>query len=313
MNKLPAFSEARVQPKLEERPTGLPAREDLVRSMLSKTRRHGTPIRRVFVQLGRAPGLVNRSSILAKFRSSSHLDAFLLIHALASAKDPYEAVYPAASWARALGLDENTGSSAEDLTTAKTQWSKNASKLVSLNLIDRQRAGNRARWVLLDESGDGTDYVRPKTIRDGHWFVLPEAYWLNEHYRTLSFPAKVMLLIALSSKPGFTLPLERVKDWYGVSRSTAQRGFAELQKVGILTYTQTWRIDPSDPSQWSEVREYDLLGPYSPLSISKSMQTRGTSNPSAGIAGVDNPVQNELLATPPRPRKTKSKKGGGKQ
>ena len=135
MKNTPAFTDTRVQPQLEERPTELPQRSDLVQSMLEKTRRRGTPIRRIFVQLPAAPGLASRGSVLAKFRSAAHLDAFLFIHALASAKDPYEAVYPASTWARALGLDQNTGTDDEDLSTAKTQWSKNVSKLVSLKLI----------------------------------------------------------------------------------------------------------------------------------------------------------------------------------
>jgi hypothetical protein len=313
MTTTPAPTESRVQPELNSRPTALPPRSDLVANMLNKTRRHGTPIRRVFVQLPAAPELTPRGSVLAKFRSAAHLDAFLFIHALASAKDPYEAVYPASSWARALGLDANTGTDDDDLKTAKTQWSKNVSKLVSLNLIDRKRRGSRARWVLLDESGDGTDYQRPKTTQDGHWFVLPEAYWLDGHYRELSLPAKVMLLVALSSKPHFALPLERVKDWYGISRSTAQRGFAELEKAGILTYEQSWRIDPNNPRMWSEVREYELLGSYAPNAIRDSMRTRrlnraSTAAPTTATA-ADGSSTTELLTVTPRRRKITSKGG----
>lgn len=306
MPKTPTFIETGIQPELVDRPTGLPLRSELVRSMLAKTRRRGTPIRQIFVQVPTTAQRANRGSLLASFRSAAHLDAFLFIHALASAKEPYEAVYPAASWARALGLDENTGSGDQDIKTAKTQWSKNVSKLVSLNLIDRQRAGSKARWVLLDESGDGTDYVRPRSVRDGHWLVLPETYWLDDHYRTLSLPAKVMLLISLSSKPEFTLPLERVKDWYGISRSTAQRGFSELLNVGIITYRQNWRIDPSNPRQWSEERHYRLLGAYAADAIRDAMRTRRASPGTQ--ADDDTASSNELPIASPRRKKTESAK-----
>lgn len=311
MSTVPTFNTAQAERLLAPRPLSLPPRADLVQTMLSKTRRLGTPIRNAFVQGPRVLPQASRASMLAKFRSSSHLDAFLFIHSLASAKEPYEVVYPAGSWARALGLDENSGSSDDDLTTAKTQWSKNVSKLVSLNLIQRERSGSRARWVLLNESGDGTGYVRPKSERDGHWFMLPHAYWLDGHYLTLSFAAKAMLLIALSSKPGFSLPLERVKQWYGLSRSTAQRGFSELEETGLLTFSQTWRVEPNSPRQWAEVREYSLLGDFSAEAIKESMRTRRKSLPKQIEAAPTQVVASiEDLIANTRGRKSSRKEGG---
>jgi len=310
MEKKPTFDEVQAKPELTARPTELPPRAELVESMLAKTRRMGTPIRHAFVQLPTGPG--PRASMLARFRSASHLDSFLLIHALASAKAPYEVVYPAASWARALGLDENSGSTDEDLSTAKTQWSKNVGKLVELGLIDRKRYGSRARWVLLDESGDGREYLRPKSVRDGRWLILPSTYWTAGHYLSLSFAAKVMLLISLSSKQGFTLPLERVKEWYGISRSTAQRGLSELEHAGILTFKQSWRVEPNSPTQWAEVREYSLLGQYAPEVVRESMKTRRAASPNttpddnASLAEVA-----EILAASPRRRSSKQPTKGG--
>ncbi len=299
-------------------PEGLPPRLDLLRAMLLRTKRHGAPIRNVFVQLPGSGNRTSRGSVLAKFGRGTYLDAFLLIHALASAKEPYEVTYPAGTWARALGLDENTGSDDEDLSTGKTQWSKIVRKLQDLNLIERKRAGNHVSWQLLDESGDGTAFVRPKKTADGHWFSLPEGYWLQGHNRELSLPAKIMLLIALSSKPDFALPLERVKDWYGVSRSTAQRGFKELEEVGILTHETEWRLDPDNPRMWSEERHYALLGPYAPETIRAAMSSRRVGRnalpPLPAEPAPDRPRTSVLeSSSAATPRRRKSKREGGEK
>ena len=272
------------------------------------------------MQLSKTPGHTSRASVLAKFNRGTHLDAFLFIHALASAKEPYEATYPAGSWAHALGLDASTGVDDEDLSTAKTQWSKIVRKLQDLNLIKRKRAGNHVSWVLLNESGDGSDFVRPKNAADGHWFVLPEEYWLDGHDQSLSLPAKVMLLIALSSKPGFTLPLERAREWYGVSRSTAQRGFKELEEHGLLTYEKGWRLDPSNPRMWSEERHYQLVGAFEQDVIRAAMSSRRSGRNSVRAATsalreveeVPTPIAPKSSAISRR-RKRISKEGGEKK
>jgi hypothetical protein len=264
---------APVAPELLPRPVSMPPRAEFVEQMLVRTKRHGTPIRSLFVQKPRN-GKEPRPGPLHKFKRSNYLDAFLWIHTLASAKEPYEATYPAIAWARSLGLDEDTGSGDEDNATAKGQWSKITRRLVDMNLITRHRTGRAVRYELLNESGDASEYVRPKKVSDGTWLTLPDAYWLQGHYLDLTFPAKVMLLIALSSKPGFTLPFERVPEWYGVSRSTAQRGFAELHAKGIITFSQDWRFDPKNPRTWSEERSYTLLGPYSADAIRAAMKDR---------------------------------------
>jgi hypothetical protein len=300
------------RPVLSSAPTELPSRSDFVKGMLERTKRRGTPIRRVFVQLPPNPEGGSRASKLAAFTRSSHLDAFLFIHALASAKEPYESVYPASAWARALGLDESSGTSEEDMETAKTQWSKITRKLVDWKLIERGRSGNRARWTLLDESGNGGEYVRPKETKHGKWLTLPEEYWLQDHYRTLSLPAKKMLLIALSSKPGFTLPLERTRDWYGISRSSAQRGLAELQDRGIITFAQNWRFDPSNPRLYSEERSYQLLGPYSAAAIREAMNRR-RAVPVVDAADAADAVAETKPVVPKRRRKKTSSKGGEKK
>lgn len=261
-----------VAPVKTERPTILPARDEFVVQMIGKTKRHGTPIRNVFVQ--HPKGADTRPSKLAEFTRASALDAYLWVHTLASAKDPYNVTYPSVAWARSLNLDAGSGAADDDTKTAVRQWSKITRKLRDMNLVSTERTGRGVRYTLLDESGSGAAYTRPKDTKDGNWFTLPDVYWLEEHYLVLTFPAKLMLLVALSSKERFTLPLDRTKDWYGISRSTAQRGFQELQKHGLLTYTQGWRFDSTNKRNWSEVRTYELLGPYAKDAIATSMLNR---------------------------------------
>jgi hypothetical protein len=261
-----------VAPVRTARPTVLPGRAEFVSQMIGKTKRHGTPIRNVFVQ--HPNGSPTRPSKLAEFGRASYLDAFLWVHTLASAKDPYEVTYPSVAWARSLNLDAGSGVTDEDTATAVRQWSKITRKLRDLQLVSTTRTGRGVRYTLLDESGNGTAYTRPKETADGNWFTLPDVYWLEDHYLALSHPAKLMLLVALSSKERFALPLERTKEWYGISRSTAQRGLRELQVQGLLTYEQSWRLDTANKRTYSEVRTYRLLGPYAKNSIRESMTNR---------------------------------------
>ena len=54
--------------------------------------------------------------------------------------------------------------------------------------------------------------------------------WAEE----LSLPAIAMLLVALHEKPNFPLATEHMPHWYGWSADTAERGLAELAKLGLL-------------------------------------------------------------------------------
>jgi hypothetical protein len=119
-------------------------------------------------------------------------------------------------------------------------------------------------YILLDESGDGSDYVRPTSDKlHGTWFSVPHLYWRDDFYISMTLPAKAMLLVALSMNDAFTLPFERVAQWYGISPSTAKRGFSELSKLGILSHSRGWRMDPKSPTGYAEVRTYQLQGPWS--------------------------------------------------
>lgn len=267
MSKRKETSGQEVRPLLPSKPKGLPSRDALVRAMLDGTVRKAVPIRTSFVQR-KTPGEDGiRGSVLAaivKSRSAYFLDAFLLVHALASSSEPYDAVYPAQTWVRALGIDEKSGDGgANGLAVAKSSWSKVVRRLEELQLITRQRTKGMMGYQLLDESGSGEPYIRPKNIEHGNWFNLPHIYWTEGHYVELSQSAKAMLLIALSLDEGFQLPSERATDWYGISPATAKRGLRELGQKEILVYSTGWRVEPKSTTGWAEVRAYNLVGEWS--------------------------------------------------
>lgn len=118
-------------------PTGRPPRSQLLIPMLEGTNRGFVPIRRSFLQL--PPGTDgSRGAALARLaRDGSALDAYLLIHALASSSEPYLAGYPAATWVQLTRLDE-----AATFNAAKSRWSKIVGKLNKVGLIERERRGN---------------------------------------------------------------------------------------------------------------------------------------------------------------------------
>jgi hypothetical protein len=158
-------------------------------------------------------------------------------------------------WVRALGLtDTSTARSARGLV------SKIMRRLGDRKLIDRGRSGRLLAITLLREDGSGQPYEDP--FAEGSYFSLPHAYWLEQHYRTLSLAAKVMLLIALSLQDDFYLAYERAKAWYGISADTAGRGLRELVAAGILVAERAWVKNHRSDTGWIEERHYRLTGPY---------------------------------------------------
>lgn len=251
-------------------PSARPPRSDLVASVLEGTKRTFVPIRRAFIQ--KPPGSEGpRGSSLARLaRHSFALDAYLFIHALASSSQPYEARYPAATWVQLVRLDE-----AATFEAGKARWSKTATKLAGLGLIERERKGNEMTYRLLDEAGTHQEYVRPKRVSDGHWFRFPYAYWVRDFDTQLTHPEKLMLLISLDQTDGFALPFNQSASWYGVSEATARRGLHGLEAKGLLTKSSSYVPSPRSPTGWSEEIRYTLVGPFSKAAIEASATPAG--------------------------------------
>lgn len=251
-------------------PTGRPPRNELLIPMLEGTNRGFVPVRRSFLQL--PLGTIGpRGAALARLaRDSSALDAYLLIHALASSSEPYLAGYPAATWVQLVRLDEGA-----TFDAAKSRWSKVVGKLQKLSLIERERKGNDMQYRLLHESGDGTAYTRPKKTSQGNWLRLPYSYWLDGYDTALSHPEKLMLLIALDQQQKFILPFNQSANWYGVSEATARRGLRGLESRELLSSTSTFVASPRSPTGWAEQFRYTLLGQFSQAAVEKAASTRG--------------------------------------
>ncbi len=251
-------------------PSERPPRVDLLTPMLKGTHRGAVPVRRAFLQ--KPPGTKGpRDAAMARLaRDSSALDAYLLIHALASSSEPYVAHYPAATWTQLARLDE-----AATFDAAKSRWSKVVSKLVTLKLVERERKGNDVQYRLLHEAADGAEYTRPRKGADGHWLRLPYSYWLDGFDASLSHPEKLMLLIALDQQENFVLPLNQSSKWYGLSEATARRGLRGLEDKELLRAWSSFVPSPRSPTGWMQEFTYTLLGPFSLAAVEKAAATRG--------------------------------------
>jgi len=258
------------------RPPARPNRRALVEQMLSASGRSGVPVRREFLQRGPKDFGTDgtRAAALREFaRDAVTLDCYLWITAMASASEPYVAWYPAATWAQVSGLAEHA-----TIDAARARWAKAVTKLERLQLVKRERgAKNKMIYRLLREDGSGEPYTRPlKGSVDGHWFSIPHVYWREGFDLSLSGPEKLMLLIALDQKDAFRIPPDRVPSWYGLSESTAKRGYSGLLQRGILSREDRWASDPRSPTGWRQDVFFTTEGPWSLADRKAAMKRRPT-------------------------------------
>lgn len=232
------------------------SRDETVEAFVIRSKRPaGVPVRRGFVQGGtQARPVPGPLATLVQHRDPRALDLFLLVLATASGGD-FDVTSPSAVWARAVGVPS--------LTDPAAAVSKTWSRLESLRLISKKRNGRLAQVQLLREDGSGRPYEHPFSTREAY-FKIPSAYWTDAHrwYRSLSLPARAMLLIALSLDDGFYLPFDKARSWYGVSADTARTGFGELSASGLLKVTTRYLTAPLTPAGFIERRHYTLRPPF---------------------------------------------------
>ncbi len=238
-------------------------RDEVADALVGRAQRRGggVPLRNAFLQQGTqnlpTPGPLH---YLVRNHDERGLDLYLLARSVISSDEVTEAWdvrLDARVWARGLGLPtpNNDGAAAV---------SKVWRRLEDRGLISRQRQGRLTNITILDENGRGSDYSYPSGKGKGRYFKLSEQYWTAEDrwYRTLSLPAKAMLLVASSLKPGFVLPLEQVPKWYGMSPDTASDGLGELEAKGLLEVGKKSRPEPLSPTKYVIENVYTLLGPF---------------------------------------------------
>jgi hypothetical protein len=247
-------------------------RQFTIEFILDRSKRPTLPLAVGFLQLRSdenkpLPGPLSK---FVKRGRETALEQYLLLHALASGeKGGFNARLRAAAWARAIGgyFDPQTG---EVETAALHAVSRNWNFLRELQLVKTERVGRQVRAHLLADDGSGTEYrhiaagMKGKRLNGPGYLQLPYEYWRERWHEKLSLPAKAMLLIALYQGDGFSLPYNKLPDWYGISSATGERGLRELRVTGLLHRERHRRPEPESPVGFADVYHYQLLPPFGP-------------------------------------------------
>jgi hypothetical protein len=254
---------------------------ETVAALLERSSRNHVPIRRSFVQQRVRGGGAGPLAAFVHDRRVRALDLYLLGHAVASAP-PFRVSFPAAVWARALGLTPH--SSSETLVSRTWTW------LEDQRLIESQRVGRRREITLLREDGSGEPYRHPGeqgAADRGHYFKLPYAYWEGNFHNRLSLPAKAVLLIALSLQDDFILPTEKGKDWYGLSRDTIRKGLRDLRLHGLLSMHEERKLAPLSALGFTLERRYRLRPPFRAETVNRARRRHSRVKPGAARRRTD--------------------------
>jgi hypothetical protein len=219
-----------------------PGPTDQRATLLADARRGYVPMRKVFVQ--RPKGESVRGSVLAQMVTGRHqrpLDLLLLFHALLPILDK---PLRAATWARIMSCSTTSVTRAFD-TLCSDQF----------KLLKRVETGRTPVYRPLMEDGRGGRWSRPgvEAEEGPGYFTLPHAYWTAGWSEELKIPGKAMLLILLAetqspTKPNFSMAVERAQEWYGISERTAERGYGELGRAGLMTTRVAKIADPRHPA-----------------------------------------------------------------
>ncbi|MGA4803599.1 hypothetical protein [Streptomyces lavendulocolor] len=210
------------------------SQERTIELLLERSKRptRTVPIRRDFIQVGRAPNTAPGAlrSLVASRRERS-LDLYLLVAAVTSGSD-YSVTDWSSTWARTIGIfDEKTGASA-----VSRAWKA----LKDLDLIATARGkGRRTTVIKRLEDGSGP-YVPP--VSGEPYLQLPFEYWEHGLHASLSLPGKAMYLVALAQRrpskgPSFPLVHARISQWYGLAEKTVASGITDLIDNGVLEQT----------------------------------------------------------------------------
>jgi len=246
---------------IEDLPEPSPA--DTRTSLLKRAKRGYVPLRKEFVQKRRGERGEARRSVLADFvtnRQHRALDALLLLHALCpiTRDDPLDI----RTWARLLSVANRCTPNAA---------SKAFLVLDEMGLVTREQEGRHTIVSPLMETGSGLPWVRAGGDPDEGgpgFFVLPHDYWTSGLSERLAMPGKAMLLVLLHDTQNpdtltFTVPLDRMASYYGISERTAERGYRELEKEKLLRQRVQKVVDHRHPVGRRPVCHRALESPFS--------------------------------------------------
>ncbi|MGW3007797.1 hypothetical protein ACWC9R_03015 [Streptomyces sp. NPDC001219] len=251
-------------------PLGQP---ETIRLLLNRSQRPNrtVPVRRAFLQREERDGTKSPGALAALVRRSAKrpLDLYLLLSAVTSGGD-FSVTEWSTTWARSVGIfDETAGTAA-----VSRAWKV----LRELRLITRARGeGGKSTLTKLHEDGSGRPYTSPGEGLGDPYFQLPYEYWDNGWHHTLSLPGKAMLLIASTQrKLTFTLPQERIPDWYGISADSAGKGIRELSRHGILVHLEDEWFDTLKTRSGRGSRPvYSLCPPFTPRALGEPAAGEG--------------------------------------
>lgn len=233
------------------------------RALIDRTNRHFTPLAKTFVQNPHQSAESRRGPLAEFVNNGDHrgLLAFLLIHAaISSGEKGWNTTLHLEVWARAFATTEHA-----TLTSAKSAASKVLRRLEERHLIAREQSGRpkKIKVTVLIPDGTGQTYKRPLgDTKETRFIRLNHRFWTEGWDQKLSMPAIAMLLVALHEKPTFSLPTERMPEWYGWSADTAERGLRELQEHELLEVTQGRRKEPLAPAGVTLFNQYTLRTPF---------------------------------------------------
>ncbi|WP_191564900.1 ArsR family transcriptional regulator [Janibacter melonis] len=228
------------------------------------TGRNYTKVRHLLVQQPR--GSATRTSTLGIMVASRKHRALLLYlllltlwpGVLKNRREPLEGP----TWARLLSTE--TSGMAWTPSDVSRAWGD----LERLHLIERTRQGRALQVKPRREDGKKpwTDPGLVRSNREETYFILPGAFWTDHLFAELSLGELAMLLIiaAETSKDDEVhLTAEQVHDWYGISASTAKKGFNDLVQRGLANRRVDYVKAPLSSTGTTAHHYYSLTGSYS--------------------------------------------------
>lgn len=124
------------------------------------------------------------------------------------------------------------------------------------------------------------------------------------------------MLKETSGRPSAELPVDKAEKYYGISRTTAETGLAELRDIGLVLSRDRWVQDhvAGEGRRWASL--HALLGPYSMAERHKLQgaakkrrdEARGKTAPTKTKTTATATATTKAKGAAPKKKKNKAKK-----
>lgn len=110
------------------------------------------------------------------------------------------------------------------------------------------------------------------------WYFKPTGKYntVSERWYPLRFPAKVMLIVTSTLKPGFAMPGAEIAKWYGISANSGAGGGVEVAKRGMLDVQRLRRDDILAPEVYVVENRYTLIATVKELPTARASWAQET-------------------------------------